>query len=165
MFRFDNFIRVIGSRRKMRQGVQLAALIIALQTLSGCLSPVKNEIPLLSGDLSLKATNALDTKLVIFNDSNYLMFGLDGSGRINIKLNGKGVTQLNLGCYTQMIVPKGGYQLDLTHLDMGTFSSRHQIELTQPESFLEIRATPASNAAQLVPALPADFAAKFTPVR
>lgn len=163
---FNHFIAGIHRVRKFKkQGILLAALIAALPFLAGCLTPVKNEMPLLSGDLSLKATNATDTKVVIFNDSNRVLFGLDGSGRINVKLDGKGVTQLNIGSYTQLIVPKGSYRVDLTHLDTVTFSSHKQVQFTEPESFLEIHSTPTSNEAKLVPSLPAHFTSDYTPVR
>ena len=149
----------------MKQIIQLSALLSFSLFLTGCLTPVKNEIPLASGSVLEKAANTNDTKLVIFNDSDFLAFGLDGSGRINVKLNGKGVAQIDIGRYAQVIVPKGKYQVDLVHLDMAHFSSRHQIELTDPESFLEIFATPTSNKAFLISKLPPNFDEKFKPVK
>ncbi|MGA2787746.1 MAG: hypothetical protein ABSF60_09480 [Verrucomicrobiota bacterium] len=80
----------------MKRILQLAALLLLPLLLAGCLTPVKNEIPLVQGGLSVKASNTNETMLVIFNDSNYLMYGLDGSGRINVKLNGKGVAQIHI---------------------------------------------------------------------
>ncbi|MDB6124831.1 MAG: hypothetical protein JWQ71_3824 [Pedosphaera sp.] len=150
----------------MKQSIQLSALLILSLLLTGCssLSPVKNEIPLVKGGLDIKPTNTNDTKLVIFNDSSVVGFGIDGTGRINVKLNDKGVAQLNIGRYTQVIVPKGKYQVDLEHLDMFHFTSQHQIELVKPESFLMIYATPTSNKAELLSTLPQDFEQKYRPV-
>jgi hypothetical protein len=149
----------------MKRISQLAILLVVPLLLTGCLTPVKNEIPLAGSDLSVKATSTNDTKLVIFNVSNYLLYGLDGTGRINVKLNGQGVAQLKVGYYAQLIVPKGSYRVDLLHVDRDYYSSQHQIELSEPESFLEIRAISFSNEARLVSTLPPDFGKKFKPVK
>jgi hypothetical protein len=148
----------------MKHIVRLSAVLILSLFLTGCLSPVRNEIPLAKGGLNIKPSNTNEAKLVIFNDSSVVGFGIDGTGRINVRLNGKGVTQLNIGRYTQVIVPKGKYQLDLDHLDMVHFTSKHQIELVQPESFLLISATPVSNKAEMLSVPPPDFEAKYRPV-
>src|SRR6266568_8306392 len=109
----------------MKRSLQLAALLLLPLLLTGCLTPVANEIPLAYDDLSVKPGNTNDTRLVIFNDSNFVLYGLDGSGRINVKLNGKGVAQIHVGYYAQAIVPKGTYQVDLMHRDTADFASRH----------------------------------------
>jgi hypothetical protein len=149
----------------MKQISQLAILLVVPLLLTGCLSPVKNEIPLAGSDLSVKATGTNDTKLVIFNDSNFLLYGLDGSGRINVKLNGQGVAQLKVGYYAQVIVPRGSYQVELLHVDRDYYSSQHQIDLSEPESFLEVRAISFSNEVRLVSTLPPNFEKKFKPVK
>jgi hypothetical protein len=149
----------------MKRISQLVLLLVIALLLAGCLTPVQNEIPLAGSDLSVKATGTNDTKLVIFNTSNYLLYGWDGTGRINVKLNGRGVAQLKVGYYAQVIVPKGSYQVDLLHVDREYYSSQHQIELSEPESYLEVRAISFSNEARLVPALPPNFGKKFNPVK
>ena len=101
---------------------------------------------------------------MIFNDSDFLAYGLDGSGRINVKLNGQGVAQLKIGQFAQVVVPLGQYQVDLEHMDTATFTSHHQIELRDPVSFLEIFATPTANKAYLVSRPPPGFDEKFKPV-
>jgi hypothetical protein len=133
--------------------------------LSGCLSPVKNEIPLAGGGVLDNPQGANDTRLIIYNDSDFLGFGMDGSGRINVTLNGQGVALVKIGEYAQVIVPKGKYEVDLVHLDMAKFASHHEIELTEPVSILEIFATPTSNRAFVVSHLPPDFTEKFKPVK
>jgi hypothetical protein len=149
----------------MKRSVQVALLLVATLLLTGCLTPIENEIPLAGSDLSVRATGTNDAKLVIFNTSNYLLYGLDGTGRINVKLNGKGVAQLKVGSYAQVIVPRGSYEVGLLHVDRDYYSTQHQIELTEPESYLEIRAIAFSNEARLVPELPPNFVKKFKPVK
>lgn len=154
----------MGIKQFQKSVLSLSFLLIAL-LLSGCLSPVKNEIPLSGGSVLDNPQGTNDTRLTIYNDSNFLGFGLDGSGRINVKLNGQGVALIKIGEYAEVIVPKGKYEVELTHLDMTEFASRQQIELTEPVSILEIFATPTSNKAFLVSHLPPDFDEKFKPVK
>jgi len=133
--------------------------------LTGCLTPVKNELPLIKGNVIDRPANVNDTRLVIFNDSDFLAYGLDGSGRINVKLNGQGVALVKIRQYAQVEVPHGRYEVELEHMDMATFSSQHQIELRDPISFLEIFSVPTSNKAFLVSRPPADFNEKFKPLK
>jgi hypothetical protein len=146
-----------------RKSFALACVAI-LVFVTGCLTPVRNEVPLATGNVMDKPASANDTRLVIFNDSDFLAYGLDGSGRINVNLNGQGVAQVKIGQYAQVVVPHGQYQVDLAHMDIATFSSHHQIELRDPVSFLEIFATPTANEAFLVSRPPSDFDEKFKPV-
>jgi hypothetical protein len=135
---------------------------VFITSLTGCrLTPVKNEIPLVTGDISLQQADPNYTKLLIFNASNYLMFGIDGTGRINVMLNGKGVAHLNIYEYAQLIVPKGKHKVSLVHRDIVHLSSEHEIDLVNAESFLKVYATVTSNRAKLVAVLPKNFDKKF----
>ena len=150
----------------MRKSVLLGILLlVSLAPLTGCFTPVKNEIPLVKGDLHMIPANTNETKLIIFNDSNPVLYGLDGSSRINVKLNGKGIGQLNLGHYAQVIVPKGKCLFDLQHLDLVHISSQRWLDLNESESFVEIFASPTSNEAKAVPALPPDFENNYKPIQ
>jgi hypothetical protein len=149
----------------MQKNVRLGLLLVLLLPLTGCFTPVKNEIPLVTGDLHMKPASTNDTKLIIFNDSNPVLYGADGSSRINVKLNGKGLGRLNFGQYAQVIVPKGKCQVSMQHLDLVHFSSERWLDLNDSESFVEIYATPTSNEAKTVPALPPDFEKKYEPIR
>ncbi len=111
-----------------------------------------------------KPAGPSETKLTIFNTSGSLAYGLDGSGRINVRLDGRGVGQVGIHRYATLIVPKGKHEVELVHLDMVKLTSHQQIELTEPESYLQIFATASSNKAELVSHLPANFADKFKPV-
>ncbi len=148
----------------MRRIVELFSMTALSVLFTGCLTPVKNEIPLAGGDLSVRATRTNETKLVVFNDSNSLLYGLDGSGRINVTLDGKGLAQMSIGRYAQVITSVGQHEIDLAHFDIGPFRSHHSIELSAPESFLKIYATPVGNEIDLVPVLPQDFEKKFKPI-
>ncbi len=147
----------------MIQSIRLSALLFLLTLLGGCLTPVKNEMPLVRNGLSAKATGPNETKVIIFNSSNWLLFPL--TGRINVKLNEKEIANLNIGQYAEVVMPRGGCQVDLVHWDVANFYSQHIVELKGPESFLEVRATPTANQARIVPELPRNFEKRFKPVR
>jgi hypothetical protein len=146
----------------MKKIILLSALLCFPLLLTGCLTPVKNELPLAPGSVFEKPSGTNDTRLVVYNDSNFALFGLDGSGRINVSVDGKGIGLIGIGKYAQVIIPKGKHQVDLVHLDLGLFPSHHDIDLTDPVSFLEIFATPTSNRAFLISDLPPNFTAKYT---
>jgi hypothetical protein len=152
-------------RINMKRSLQPSSLIVALLFLAGCLTPVKNEMPLAKDDLSTMPADTNHTKLVIFNDSAFMSYGLDGSGRINVTINGKGLGQIKVGRYAQVIVPKGKCQVDLMHRGMSDCFSQYDFEFSGSESFLEIAATPFSNEANCVSALPKDFEKKYMPIK
>jgi len=139
------------------------ALLVALACLAGCsLPPVKNEMPL-ARSFTARAANSNETKVVIFNQSSMVLHGIDNTGRLNVKLDGKGVAQLNIGEFVQVIVPRGKHQVNLEHRDVFMFRSDHELEFTNAETFLKVRATPVSNEAQVVPELAPQFDVKFRP--
>jgi Caspase domain len=154
----------------MKQTISLLLLAAALSFATGCattsatLPAMRSEIPIASPDLSLKPHDESYSKLIIFNTSSKLLYGIDRNDLINIYLNGKGVTQLYMNQYVQVVVPRGNYKVDLVHNDVWNFSSSHTIEIDTPEAYLNIRATLTSNSAKLVRGLPDNFAKTFVPV-
>ncbi len=156
---------VAETNSKMNQSLKLIAILILLTSLTGCQSPVKDGIHIVVGDLSAKPSAKNETKVVIFNDSSFVLFGMDESREINVKMNGRSITKLGPGRYAQVIVPNGIFQVDLVHWDIKRFSSKQRIEFNGSESFLQIHATTTANEAQLVPQLPPDFERKFQPVK
>jgi len=140
-----------------------SALLASIACIAGCsLTPVKNEMPLVRS-FTARATNSNDTKVVIFNESSMVLHGIDNTGRLNVKLDGKGVARLQIGEYVQVIVPRGKHQVYLEHRDMFMFRSDHELEFTNAETFLQVRATPISNEAKVVPELAPQFDVKFRP--
>jgi len=93
------------------------------------------------------------------------MFGLDGSGWINVQLNNKGLAQVRIGQYAQAFVPKGHCAINLQHRDLGYFYATYEFDFTNDNSFVEIHATPTSNEALLVPNLPDNFEWHYKPVK
>lgn len=148
----------------MKRSAALYAMAGLSVFLTGCLTPVDKETPLASGDLSLRVKDEGEIKLIIFNDSNSFWYGIDGTGRMNVTLDGRGVAQLKIGQYAQLFVSKGHHEIELVHRDIRHFGSHHSVQLNAPETFLRIRATLNANKVELVSVLPQDFEKRFKPV-
>lgn len=135
--------------------------IVMLLSACGATPPVR-EVMLPPQKLGVTSDDSSYGKLVLFNDSNRLMYGMDGSGKINIHLNGKGVGQLRIGEYVILDVAKGAHKLDLLHVDLMTFKSSHDLEIAKDEEYVKIYAKMTSNGVEIVEK-PVDFEAKFKP--
>ncbi|MBU4487934.1 MAG: hypothetical protein KKI13_02565 [Candidatus Omnitrophica bacterium] len=96
----------------------------------------------------------------MFNDSNFLLYGIDGSRKINISIDGKGVGQLSIGQYVVVETNEGKHMIHLTHKDIADFNSDHVIDIKEPESYLKIYSKTTSNGADLVNK-PGAFEAEF----
>jgi hypothetical protein len=104
------------------------------------------------------------TRVIFFNDSNMVIYGLDGSGKINVKLNGKALGSLKIHNYVQIYLDGGSYDLILAHWDMVTFESKYQINIGGDNVYIQVYSQPTSTAYQLVSELPEKFAQKYTPI-
>lgn len=137
-----------------------AALFVAALTtlLSGCaMAPVRPELPLLGNDLSVRSPSSDHAKLVLINNSSKLLHGADGTGRINVRLDGKAVGGPNIGEYLQVQVPKGRHSLEVWHLDVIKFRTEQEINVDQ-DLVIELKATPFSNKILVQSTMPAgDF--------
>lgn len=138
------------------------AIIGILTVLAGCAAtPPLTEVLLPPQSISAQPEEGL-IQLVIFNDSNFLMYGLDGSGKINIHQDGQGVGQLRIGQYVILAVAEGLHTIDLLHKDLVNFSSTHEISVGSSQTFVKIYAKVTSNGAEIVPK-PENFDLEFSP--
>ena len=142
--------------------IKLIATIGILAALIGCAAtPPVQEVSLPSQSLN-KFPEDGSIQLVIFNDSNTLLYGLDNSGKINIHFDGKGVGQLSIGQYVILSVKEGTHKIDLLHKDIVNMSSTHQVSVSDSPTYLKIHANADSNGAEVVQK-PGDFESKFKP--
>lgn len=118
------------------------------------MKPIKSEIPHLTGDLADRSTDPNEVKLILYNNSNALLYGPDYSARINVWFDGKALGGPNIGEYIQIQVPKGKHQLELVHLDVMEFRSKHELDAQDDPLIVELRTTPVSNEIRLHKTLP-----------
>ena len=64
----------------------------------------------------MRSTSSDHAKLVLINNSSKLLHGSDGTGLINVRLDGKAVGGPNIGEYWQIQVPKGKHMLEVVIL-------------------------------------------------
>jgi len=150
----------------IRKNVLFFASVLFLIFINGCcMAPIKTELPLLGSDVALKNSDPGKVKMIIFNNTNNFLFGLDMTGRINIKLDDKAIGGLYIGEYAQLIIPKGKHRIELVHLDMTYFTSYHDLVAEKDPLIVEIWATPVSNALWTLDDLPPNFINNFTPYK
>jgi hypothetical protein len=114
-------------------------------TFSGCaMAPLRPEVPHLGNDLAVRASTPELAKLVLINNSSKMLHGADGTGRINVRLDGKAVGGPNIGEFVQIQVPKGMHTLEIWHLDLIKFRTEREIAVDQ-DLVIELKATPFSN--------------------
>ena len=139
----------------------LTVILLATVLLSACGSAaVKPQYAFPSQRTGLAPSHASKSRLVIYNDSNMLLHGMDQTGKINVTLDGKGVGRLFMGEFLVIEVKKGRHRLNLEHTDVVSFKSSHSFNAAGRETFLRVSATITSNSASVV-AKPAKFASNF----
>lgn len=120
--------------------------VVAVGLLAGCMmAPVKPDLPHLQEDMAARSTKPGEVRLVIWNNSDKLLHGLDNTGRVNVWLDGKAAGGPDIGEYIQLQVPRGSYQVKLVHLDLMEFVSQHRLDAVEDPTYVEVRATITSN--------------------
>jgi hypothetical protein len=133
----------------------LLLLLAPLLQLTGCMvAPIQSELPLLGANIGQRSTKPDEVVLLLFNNSSKLMFGIDNTGRINARLNGKALGGPNIGEYMIVQIPKGKHRLQLSHLDVFEFKSEHEIEANDDPLIVEMAASPLSNSIHVHKTLP-----------
>ncbi len=134
----------------MYNNLRPISVIICFVLLAGCaVTPIQREIELPTQDLAQSTAGDSKARLIMFNNSNKFWFGMDGSGKINIALDGKGVCRLSIGEFVIVETNPGEHKIDLEHRDMALFKSSCTINAVEKDSFIQVYATPTSNAAEI----------------
>lgn len=130
-----------------------AVILLALQ---GCAGPtvLRAEIPILGPDISATPSVQGESKVLFFNNSNKLLFGIDNTGKVGIYVDGKGLGVLQIGQYVQISLPRGPHRIELVHVDIVEFRSSHSLEVGSEAAYVEVFATPVSNDLNVFSSLP-----------
>ncbi|MEE9911100.1 MAG: hypothetical protein K4571_05185 [Deltaproteobacteria bacterium] len=146
--------------------IRITILIILSAILFvGCaVTPIQREINLPSQDILKPLTDDTKVRLIIFNNSNKFWTGIDGSGKINLSLDGKGICRLSVGEYVIVETNPGKHTIDLEHRDFALFKSSHSISTIEKEHYVQVYATPVSNIAEIT-AKPEAFESSYDAIR
>lgn len=149
--------------------IRTLAAIAWITLLVGCAGPVvlQPELPILGPELDVQAAAPEETKVMFFNNSNKLLFGIDNTGKLGVWINGKGLAVLQIGDYVQVSLPRGRQAIELAHVDIGTFRSTHDLMVGEAPLYVEVYATAMSNEMKVFPSLPVGnyLPQPFTPYR
>ena len=142
---------------------QYYSLIFLLITIfmTGC-ATVQNEIDLPNQMLDIKPDPG-KTKVIFYNGLNPLF--LDGSWRIGIKIDGKGLENLHINQYVQVFLELGQYTLGLSHVDVFTFKDEYPFTVTQDPMFVKVYNGIVSTKFEIQATEPEDFSKKYRPVQ
>ncbi len=140
-------------------------IIVSAILLFGCaVAPIQREIELLSQDIAQPVSDTSKVRLVLFNNSNRFLYGMDGSGKINVSLDGKGLCRLSIGEYVIVETLPGKHTIDLEHRDMALFKSSCTISADEKINYVQVFATPASNVAEIT-AKPESFKKSYSAIK
>lgn len=129
--------------------------------LNGC-ATVQNEINLPNQALDIKPDSG-KTKVIFYNDLNSLF--LDGSWRIGIKIDGKGLENLHINQYVQVFLEPGEYILGLSHVDVFIFKDEYPFTVNQDPMFVKVYNGLVSTKFEIQSAQPEGFSQKYRPVK
>lgn len=141
------------------------ALLLVVVTLFGCslfpdLPVVHPDEPLPSQQFS-EQPPAGHARVIFFNTSNRLLYGPDGTDRINVFVNGKPIGSIRIGNYLQVFLPIGSHRLTLRHRDIHDFQDDYRILIDGKLLLVEVYCRPFSTRYEIVDSLPANFSERF----
>jgi hypothetical protein len=143
----------------MNKIIAFLSCILLSMFLTGCVAPyVEPQFNFPPQKLGNPPISNTMSKLVIFNDSNFL---INSPTKIKVILDNKIVGQLHYKEFLIIDIKKGEHTLKLEHKDMITFKSNHTINVAKEETFLKIIATMMSNTAKIV-SKPSNFNKRFS---
>jgi len=103
------------------------------------------------------------TRVVFFNGSNKVLYA-DGSSLIGIKIDGKGVANINYNQYVQLDLTPGDYSLELSHFDAIIFRDKYNLPIKDEAMFIKVFNRPVSTQFKILPTKPSAFDTEFSPV-
>lgn len=144
--------------------MKLLLLGASLTALSGCAIPrLASEFPRTDQRLSAPVPPG-HSRVVVFNSSNSLLYGVDHSGRINILIDSRALGSLDPGEYAQVFLTPGRHDVALRHRDLMWFETEHPVLIDRPERYLDVSCEPSGQRFEPRDELPIEFQRKYRPV-
>lgn len=141
--------------------MKLLALAVCVAALSGCAIPrLASEFPRTDQRLSAPVPPGY-SRVVVFNSSNSVLYGLDHSGRMQVLIDNRALGSLDPGEYAQVFLKPGRHDVALRHRDMMWFETEHPVLIDRPERFLEVACEPSGQRFEARDELPIEFRRKY----
>ncbi|MBK22860.1 MAG: hypothetical protein CME70_02550 [Halobacteriovorax sp.] len=139
-------------------------LLPLLLLISSCgITPIKREVELPPQELKFDNIPEGKSRVVIYNSSNWWTHGIDQTGHLNVKLNGKGLGRVDMEKYLVVDATKGKNKIELAHRDILTFNSEHNLDFNKDKHFLSIYATAISSKAVMTDITPETVLLDYKP--
>jgi hypothetical protein len=140
-------------------------VLLLLATAAGCslfpdIPVVHPEEPLPSQELS-EQPPANHARVIFFNTSNRLLYGPDGTDRINVFVDGAPIGSIRIDNYLQVFLPLGRRRLTLEHRDIHDFRDDYRLLIDGRLLLVEVYCRPFSTRYKVVHTLPSDFQERF----
>ena len=143
---------------------RIAILLAIFSSIVGCaLAPIPSEFARVERSSSGESIDPNMVRLTIFNSSGGLSHGLDNTGHLNMKIDGKAVGYIPMKRFVIIDASLGAHNVYLEHLDVWMMKSNHQIEVSPTAKGIRVFATLVSNNLEVVEELPPDFDRVYQP--
>lgn len=134
----------------MKFTVRILAVVMALSIVGcGATAPVR-EVSLPPQVLAEATVDENTNSFIFYNGSNAALYGIDGSGRINLYLDGDSVGQLKINEYVILNLEPGLHRIKLVHKDLMEFTSYHEIDSKADNTFVKLYSKPISNGVDIL---------------
>lgn len=127
--------------------------------IAGC-ATVRNEYSLPTQSLSATSYKS-ETRVVFYNGNGFNPLFLDGSWRVGIKIDGKGVDNLHIGKYVQVFLVPGTYNIELSHFDIFTFSDEYTLQVGAEDMYVRVYNALMSTEYEVQYSEPEEFRGKY----
>jgi len=143
------------------------ALLLLITVIPGCygihhkferIEPQYTLIPRTMHGLPAEEGNS---RVVIFNNSNVLLYGPDLTDKIDILIDNKPLGSIRMHEYIMFDLMLGTHNLDLTHYDLFKFSNSYNLEINDNKMYIEVYNGLISTKFKLVHELPERFHEKY----
>ena len=147
-------------RSASQLGYVLAGALIA-SLISACgIGAIRPSLPLPAQHIEAESRPGT-SRVILFNESDATLYGLDGSGKVNAFLGGENLATIKIGQYVQVDLEPNDYILTLKHLDIVTFTSTHVLKVRDAPLFVKFSCTPTSHSVRPLRALPKGFLYRY----
>lgn len=129
-------------------------------TLTSCsLRAIPTEIPYKRVDVSNIDINSLGNGKILFYNYGYYcpIMSCGWTTKLNIKMNGVSLGQINYGEYFIIEIEKGEYEFQLTHKDVINIKTTLKLKVDENTKIIQSIPKPLSNSITITNQIPADF--------
>ncbi len=147
-------------KSKIKSTLILSLMLLLMLNFSGCsLKVIPTERPYTRIDVSNINLNSLGNGKVLFYNYGYYCptMTCGWTTKLNIKMNGISLGQINYGEYFIVEIEKGEYEFQLTHKDAINIKTTEKLSIDENTKVIQSIPRPLSNSIKITNQIPAGF--------